>query len=111
MKTINHDLGIIREMSPLILDDMRLLLNYKSWSGLSRVERGKQAPSLEVIICYHLMFGVPMDSLLKYEIQRLKRKLRNMILKRLETLKTKELEVSTQDRIKFLNTKYDDFGN
>jgi DNA-binding XRE family transcriptional regulator len=61
-----------RLTSPLSIEDVRVLLNQKSHATLSRVEVGKQIPSLEIAIGYHVLFKTPLVELLQSEIDRCK---------------------------------------
>ena len=77
---ITKQLKEIRLGTPLLIKDVAVLLGHKNWSKLCRVESGKQAPSWEVILGYHLIFDIPLIELVPHDSKRLSRKICTAIL-------------------------------
>lgn len=97
-----HELKRARKRSPLTLDDVRMLLKQKSWGPLSRVESGKQHPSLEVVIGYHVLFDIPFEELVKRETQEFKVFLDGYVEARIDEITHKGNSVDLAERIHFL---------
>lgn len=91
-----------RLLSPLTLDDVRFLINHKSWSALSRIEAGKRNPSKEVAIGYHVLFNIPLDELFTREIEQFKVFLEGYTEARVEQLKEEGAGMLSAERIVYL---------
>ena len=59
----NNIFKSVRKNTPLIIHDLQELLGHKYWTSLSRIEAGKQKPSIEIILLYHVIFGVKLEDL------------------------------------------------
>lgn len=97
-----HDLKKARKRSPLTLDDARMLLKQQSWGPLSRVESGKQHPSLDMVIAYHVLFNTPFEELVKRETQNFKLFLEGYAEARIDEITQKGKGVDLAERIHFL---------
>lgn len=97
-----HQLKKARLRSPLTLDDARMLLKQKSWGPLSRVESGKQHPSLDVVIGYHVLFKVPLEQLLTRETEEFNLFLEGYAEARIEEISQKSNGVDLAERIYYL---------
>jgi hypothetical protein len=111
MNTHNETLKKVRSASPLLIDDMRALLGQKSWSPLSRVESGKQAPTFDMILLYHLMFHIPVSALVMRDIQHYKRALRKRLPQRIAELKSQHNSIELYERISYLEKNHERLTN
>lgn len=111
MNNHNEILKKVRTSTPLLIDDIRALIGQKSWSPLSRVESGKQAPTLDMVMVYHLLFQSPMSTLLVGDIQFHKRKLVKHLQQRITFLKAQYNSYELSDRINYLERQYERLKN
>ena len=91
-----------RRKSRLLQSDIAFLLQLEDVSNISRWEQGVRKPKIDVLMIYHLLFDIRIDSL--YERQ--EGKYEDILVERLETL-LKLLESSktsqrTGSRIAFI---------
>jgi transcriptional regulator with XRE-family HTH domain len=54
-----------RKRSQLNLDDIAFLMQLPDKSSVSRWEQGQRTPSLDLLAVYHLLFDIPMETLLE----------------------------------------------
>ncbi|MCR9171518.1 MAG: helix-turn-helix domain-containing protein [bacterium] len=106
-----HVLKKARKRSPLTLDDVRMLLKQKSWGTLSRVENGKRYPSLEMVVCYHVLFAEPLEVLLKREIEEFRLFLEGYAEARIDEITYQSNGVDLAERIHFLSQFTEDGKN
>lgn len=104
-----HELKRARKRSPLTLDDVRMLLKQKSWGPLSRVESGKQHPSLDVVIGYHVLFNIPFEQLVARETQDFKVFLEGYAEARIDEITHTSKSVDLAERIHFLK-QFTEYG-
>jgi len=107
----NNLFKTIRKKSPLLISDLRVLLGQKCWSGLSRVEAGKQKPTLEIVILYHIIFDAPLESLLEQDIYQLKKVLVARAQEQVDALRSQPSDVEIFDRITYLERVYEKCTN
>lgn len=98
----NDQFKKIRKKSPILLDDLRVLIGNKCWSSLSRIEAGKQKPTIEVILMYHLIFDIRLDELLEHSMHQLKKKLSLRALEQIDNLRDQPNTATLFDRINYL---------
>ncbi len=91
-----------RLRSPLTVDDVRMLLKQKCWSSISKMETGKRFPTLDTIIGYHVLFGIPLEELLKREIEQFKLFLEGYAQVRIDEIAEKSNGVNLAERIYYL---------
>ncbi len=91
-----------RRTSPLSKDDVRILLNQKSHGSLSRIESGKRLPSKNIVIGYHVLFGTPLNDLLKSEIEQYQQDLEGFVEVRIGQLLEKGNIMETSECLIFL---------
>jgi transcriptional regulator with XRE-family HTH domain len=63
MLTQHNYLRAFRKRTDLKQSDISFLLNQPDYSSISRCEKGHRNPSIEILLLYHLLFNVPIDSL------------------------------------------------
>lgn len=100
-----------RLTSPLSIEDVRILLNQKSHATLSRVESGKQIPSLEIAIGYHVLFKTPLVELIQSEIDRCRLYLESYAELRRDQLLAKGNTMVNANRLVFLEQFEEDAQN
>ncbi|GAB5417020.1 MAG: hypothetical protein Crog4KO_18870 [Crocinitomicaceae bacterium] len=98
-----HPLKKARRGSPLTLDDTRMLLKQKCWGAISRIESGQRYPTLEMLICYHILFDTPLEDLLHREIVDFRLQLEEKAEVRIDEITQKGNSVDFVERIHFLN--------
>lgn len=111
---LNHkyhvrELKQARQRTPLTLDDVRVLLHQRSWGPLSKIEAGKRSLTLDVLVGYHVLFGVPVETLLVREIGQFRNTLESRVEARIEEIASKSNSVDLAERIYYLQkfTKYE----
>lgn len=100
----NNYLRWHRKRSQLTQADIGFIMQLPDYSNISRAEKGVRGPSIEMLIVYHLLFDVSIESI----VEREKRELRDMISRRM-LLRLEELRLLPPDeklaaRISFLAT-------
>ncbi len=88
-----------REQSRLTLDDVRYLLNLKSWASLSKVEAGKRFPTKEMAIGYHVLFGISLTDIFQSEIDTTKVLLECSVASRIEDVQAKSNGIIQVERL------------
>ena len=111
MKTVIKILKDVRKRTPLLIKDMCALLHLKSWGTLSRVEAGKQVPSWEIILAYHLLLDIPIEELVKQDRERLKKVLRERINVHVNSLLPEARNPEVHERINYLSEIYERLKN
>lgn len=101
-KTINY-LRTYRKQTHITQSDIAFLLNKENGSNLSRCEKGKRSPSIEMIMLYHLLFDTSIVLLLSKQRDVTKQNLINRVSLLIENLKQQESTESIQSRITYLN--------
>lgn len=64
---------MFRKQAGLSQDELAFLLGWKSGSGISRFERGRREPTLEVLLAMEAVFGVPIRELYAGRFQKVER--------------------------------------
>lgn len=97
-----RELKRARQRTLLTLDDVRVLLKQRSWGPLSKIEAGKRPPTLDVLVGYHVLFGVPVEELLMREIEQFRNTLEHRAEARIEEISSKGNGVDLAERIYYL---------
>ena len=74
MKTPTHLLRQIRTDANVTQQDVAFLLNINK-SNLNRYETGKRSPTPEILLMYHILFGVPISELLSPQLKKIREQL------------------------------------
>lgn len=99
--TVNY-LRTYRKQTQITQSDIAFLLNKEDNSNLSRCEKGKRSPSLEMIMVYHLLFNTPVISFFTNQRDTVKQNLIRRITERIEELQREEPTENIQSRIEYL---------
>ncbi len=108
---ITKQLKEIRLATPLLIKDVAALLGHKNWSKLSRIESGKQAPSWEIILGYHLLFNVPLETLVPHDSSRLTRKICTHIMNYHEQVREEVQSPERFNRVNYIKHIHDRLKN
>ncbi|MBS1683984.1 MAG: helix-turn-helix transcriptional regulator [Bacteroidetes bacterium] len=88
---IQHNfLRIIRKRTHLTQVDIASLLNISDFANVSRWEKGIKTPNVEILLGYHILFGISVESLFDRQKQELKQILIPRIRERIAYLHTIE---------------------
>ncbi len=60
-------LRVYRKKSGLVQEDIAYLLNLPDYSNISRYEKGQRSPTTELLLTYHHLFDVPIESFYEQE--------------------------------------------
>ena len=99
----NH-LRMYRKRSQLNLDDIAFLMKLPDKSSVSRWEQGQRTPSLDLLIVYHLLFDIPMETLLESHKRETATKLVQQIGLLLEELRKLPPSQKVIGRLSFLES-------
>ncbi|NVK52500.1 MAG: helix-turn-helix transcriptional regulator [Flavobacteriaceae bacterium] len=72
MNKQTHLLRQIRTGADVMQQDVAFLLNIDT-GNLARYETGKRSPTPEILLMYHILFGVPISELLSPLLKRVKK--------------------------------------
>lgn len=98
---MKNNLKFYRERGNMPLQDVATLLDIPS-SNLARYESGQRNPTPEVIILYHILFGVALNDLFLPLVKTVKHNLIHRSLGLIELLKVNQSPKSSK-RIAYLN--------
>ena len=96
-------LRIVRKRSQLTQIDIASILKISDWSNVSRWEQGQRTPNVEVLLLYHLLFDIPIESLFDRQKLQLKNIIIPRIKERIDHLMAQEIDAKMQSRINYLN--------
>jgi transcriptional regulator with XRE-family HTH domain len=99
--TVNY-LRTYRKQTQITQSDIAFLLDKEDNSNLSRCEKGKRSPSLEMIMVYHLLFNTPVISFFTNQRDAVKQNLIRRITERIEQLQIEESTENIQLRMEYL---------
>ncbi|MBK8954978.1 MAG: helix-turn-helix transcriptional regulator [Saprospiraceae bacterium] len=96
-------LRVYRKRSGLVQEDIAYLLNLPDYSNISRYEKGLRSPTTELLLTYHHLFDVPIESFYEQESESIRFTLIQRIKDLIQELK-KENQITLKNtlRIKFL---------
>jgi transcriptional regulator with XRE-family HTH domain len=100
--TVNY-LRTYRKQTQITQSDIAFLLEKEDNSNLSRCEKGKRSPSLEMIMVYHLLFNTPVISFFTNQRDAVKQNLIRRIAELIEDLERQEPTENIQLRKEYLS--------
>lgn len=95
-------LSTYRKKNTLQLSDIGFLLN-NDIGNLSSYERGKLKPTLKTIVGYHILFNIPIHTLIKQEYVELSEIIKDRCFQLIEKIEFQKKSVKNEMRIKTLN--------
>jgi transcriptional regulator with XRE-family HTH domain len=102
---IQHNfLRIVRKRTQLTQVDIASILKVSDFANVSRWEQGHKTPNVEMLLAYHLIFGVPIESLFERQKHELKEVIVPRIRERISYLKTLNADPKMDSRIRFLSS-------
>jgi transcriptional regulator with XRE-family HTH domain len=96
-------LRILRKQSLLTQADLAAILKLADYANISRWEIGIHTPNVEVLLVYHLLFEVPIESIFERQRKDLVQPTIERIKERVDLLRGLEPDPKLQARIEFLN--------
>lgn len=103
MKNMINYLRTYRKQTQITQSDIAFLLGKEDNSNLSRCEKGRRSPSVEMIMVYHLLFNTPVLSFFTNQREAVKQNLILRIKELVENLKQQDSTENIQSRIEHLN--------
>ncbi|MBP8892558.1 MAG: helix-turn-helix transcriptional regulator [Saprospiraceae bacterium] len=96
-------LRVYRKKSGLVQEDIAYLLNLPDYSNISRYEKGQRSPTTELLLTYHHLFDVPIESFYEQESETIRFNLIQRTKDLIQELK-KDNQITLKNtlRIKFL---------
>lgn len=92
-----------RRKSSLTQEDLIFILGAKDKSVVSRWEQGDRKPDVYTLLSYHLLFGIPIETMFERQRQALAKGISDRIRERMEYLKRSRPDGIALKRIAFLN--------
>jgi len=100
---MNHqNLRAVRKKSPLKQSDISFLIGVSEDARVSHWERGRRNPSMEIKLLYHIIFGLPVDSLLSEVAMSANNEIIARLKSRIVQLESTTKDARTLNRIEFL---------
>lgn len=100
---IQHNfLRVFRKRTQLTQLDVASVLKTSDYANVSRWENGIKKPAVEVLLSYHLLFGVPVEQLFERQKEEIRTAIVPRIHERVAYLKTLPDDLKTQSRINYL---------
>lgn len=104
---IQHNfLRIARKRTQLTQLDIASILKISDFANVSRWEQGHKTPNVEVLLGYHLVFGVPIESLFERQKHEIRKVLVPRIRDRIEYLRTLNPDPKVQNRTTYLESAF-----
>jgi len=91
-----------RKKSPLTQSDIAFLLDLPDYSNISRYEKGKRMPSIDLLIMYHFLFKVPIEAFFEQQSSDIFLKLKERLDILINSLKRDNNSPNNLQRIKYL---------
>ena len=101
--TVNY-LRTYRKQTQITQSDIAFLLDKEDNSNLSRCEKGKRSPSMEMIMVYHLLFNTPVISFFTNQRDAVKQHLIRRIKELIDDLEREEPTENIQSRMEYLKS-------
>lgn len=99
---INY-LQVFRKRSPLMQEDIAFLYGQPDSAKISRYEKGQREPTKEVLLLYHHLFNISIESFFEPESRLIKESLINRIIDLIRELRKEEqITLKNTSKIKFL---------
>lgn len=92
-------LRLARKRTQLIQVDLASILHISDFANISRWEKGIKSPGVEILLAYHLLFDIPVESLFERQRSDLKKILLPRIREHIAYLKGLESDPKIQGRI------------
>lgn len=91
-----------RKRTPLTQEDIAAIMGYPDVSNVSRYEKSKRTPKIEMLLTYHLLFNVSVELFFEPRLETIKSELLRKIEKLLETIKAENRDLNYSSRIQYL---------
>jgi transcriptional regulator with XRE-family HTH domain len=102
---IQHNfLRIVRKRTQLTQIDIASILKISDFANVSRWEQGLKTPGVEILLAYHLLFDIPIESLFDRQKHELKKIIVPRLQERIGHLKTLEKDSKILARIDYLGS-------
>jgi len=95
-------LRLYRKKSPLTQSDIAFLLQLTDYSNISRYEKGHRVPNIDLLITYHFLFKVPIESLFELQSNEMLVNLKQRIELLIKELRESSTAMHNRSRIQFL---------
>lgn len=95
-------LRLYRKKSPLTQSDIAFLLQLPDYSNISRCEKGHRVPNIDLLITYHYLFKVPIESFFELQSNEILVSLKHRIELLIKELKESSPPIYNGSRIKYL---------
>ena len=92
-------LRLVRKRTKLTQIDIATILKIPDFANISRWEQGQKIPGVEILLAYHLLFDIPVESLFEQQRCKLKKLLIPRIQEHIQYLKTLEHDHKVERRI------------
>jgi transcriptional regulator with XRE-family HTH domain len=102
MINIPNYLRVYRKKTPLTQSDIAFLLDMDDYSSISRYEKGKRVPSIDLLIMYHFLFNVPIEDFFEEKSLTITSKLNLRIKELIAKLKSDTTTSNNLQRAKYL---------
>ena len=77
-------------------------MDLPDYSNISRYEKGQRTPTIELLLIYHHLFDVPIESFFEQESEIIKLRLIQRIIQLVPELKKEQITLKSTLRIRFL---------
>jgi len=91
----NHYLRMYRKRSQLTQSDIAFIMGLPEYTNISHWEKGRRTPNTEMILLYHLLFDVPVETLFNGQ----KDILSESVVERIESLITNLNQMESSPKI------------
>jgi len=98
----NNYLKLYRRRTSLSQKELVFLFGSHNPAKISRYENMSRAPSLEALLCYSIIFSVPLQSLFMDQCREVKKQVKEKALALLDNLSSKPSSPVTARKITFL---------
>ncbi len=105
MHKVNY-LRAYRKQTEIRQSDIAFLLDMETTPNLSRYEKGRRFPSMNMLLVYHMLFNRPIHSFFSNMRNDVKENLLIRMKLLIETLETQEKTNNVQARIEYLNASF-----
>ena len=97
-------LRLVRKRTQLTQVDIAAILRISDYANVSRWEQGQKTPNVEVLLVYHLLFNVPVESLFERQKEQLKPIILPRIRERISELRALPPDPKVEGRIRYLES-------
>jgi transcriptional regulator with XRE-family HTH domain len=104
---IQHNfLRVVRKRTQLTQVDIASILKIPDFANVSRWEQGLKTPNVDILLSYHLLFDIPVESLFDRQKHELRRLLIPRVHERILYLKSLPGDPKVESRISHLAGTY-----